>query len=171
MRKGFIRFADALAGFTSLLLTVIMLIMVALAFYQVLTRFIFHDASPWTEEILRRAMIWMVTLGLALGFRHGAHISVDVIARVQNRLVQRVVPPTVFIISLLFLLTVVWLGSDMAYRVRFQTFGSLDISMFWAYLAIPAGAALSVITLIAHYLSGPDQKTSDEELGGLQCQV
>lgn len=171
MRKGFIRFADALAGGASVLLITVMLVMVILAFYQVLTRFIFHDASPWTEEILRRAMIWMVTLGLALGFRHGAHISVDVIARVQNHVVRRLVPPTVFIISLVFLLTVVWLGSDMAYRVRFQTFGSLDISMSWAYAAIPVGAALSVITLIAHYLSDPNQKTSDEELGGLQCQV
>ncbi|NYT66136.1 TRAP transporter small permease [Alcaligenaceae bacterium] len=171
MRKGFIRFADILAKCTGYLLTVVMLIMVVLAFYQVLTRFIFHDASPWTEEILRRAMIWMVTLGLALGFRHGAHISVDIITRVQNHVVKRLIPPTVFIISLVFLLTVVWLGSDMAYRVRFQTFGSLDISMFWAYLAIPVGAAISVITLIAHFLSGTGQPASDEELGGLQCQV
>lgn len=171
MRKGFIKFADALAGGAGLLLTVIMLVMVILAFYQVLTRFIFHDASPWTEEILRRAMIWMVAIGLALGFRHGAHISVDVIERIQNRIVRRIVPPVVFIISLLFLATVVWLGSDMTWRVRFQTFGSLDISMSWAYLAIPVGAALAMITLIAHYVSEPVPETIGEQLGGLQCQV
>lgn len=171
MRKGYIRFADALAKLASFSLTTIMFIMVILAFYQVLTRFIFHDASPWTEEILRRAMIWMVALGLALGFRHGAHISVDVMARLENRLIKLMLPKVVFIISLIFLLSIVWLGSDMAYRVRFQTFGSLDISMFWAYLAIPVGAALSVITLIAHSLSEPIQTTNDDELGGLQCQV
>lgn len=172
MRNAFIGFADACEQVTAFLLTTLMGAMVLIGAFQVLSRFVLHEPSPWSEEVLRRSMIWMVALGLSIGFRHGAHISVDVMNRVQAAWVRSLVRWAVFSVTLMFLATLIWLGADMAWRVRFQTFASMEISMGWAYLAIPVGAALSLISLLARTLADqPETAPADEDNGGLQCQV
>lgn len=171
MRQALIRIADASEDVVEAALVLLMATMVVLGFYQVATRFVLHEASPWTEEVLRRAMIWMVALGLSVGFRHGAHICVDVINRVDSARARSAVRGAVFAVTLVFMLALVWLGADMAWRVRFQTFGSLELSMTWAYLAIPVGAALSVLALVAQFLASvPQAEAAETEYGGLQCQ-
>lgn len=42
----------------------------------------------------------------------------------------------------------------MTWRVRFQNVPSLDISISWIYLAIPVGATLTVIAVLARWLAG-----------------
>ena len=173
MRNAFIGFAEACEQATAFLLTTLMGAMVLIGAFQVLSRFVLHEPSPWSEEVLRRSMIWMVALGLSIGFRHGTHISVDVINRVQAAWVRGLVRWSVFLITLLFMATLIWVGSDMAWRVRFQTFASMEISMSWAYMAIPVGAALSLISLLARALAVQTGVSSAEEEanGVLQCQV
>jgi len=171
MRSVLMRFADICERATAWLLTALMGAMVVIGAYQVLSRFVLHDPAPWSEEVLRRAMIWMVALGLSIGFRHGAHISVDVINRVQIAWVCRLVRQTVFCVTFAFLGILVWLGADMAWRVRFQTFASMEIAMTWAYLAIPVGAALSLVALLARACAVTPEAQTGDASGGLQCQV
>jgi TRAP-type C4-dicarboxylate transport system permease small subunit len=45
-------------------------------------------------------------------------------------------------VTLAFLAVLLWFGVTW-WRVRFQTFASLDLSMAWAYAALPVGAACS----------------------------
>ena len=52
----------------------------------------------------------------------------------------------------LFLGVLVWFGIDLAWRVRFQTFASMELSMAWAYAALPVGAALAIVAVLAHHL-------------------
>ena len=59
-----------------------------------------------------------------------------------------------------FLSVVLYFGIDLVLRVRFQTFASMDISMGWAYAALPAGALLGVIAVIAHHLDPHDDELS-----------
>ncbi len=170
MRRSFVRFADASERVTAFLLSVLMGLMVMLGFYQVMARFVLHEASPWSEEVLRRSMIWMVAIGLSIGFRHGAHICVDVINRVPSKFWRSFVRRTVFLITLVFLAILVVLGCDMAWRVRFQTFASLEMSMTWAYAAIPTGAALALVALVAQFVDPAASSRMADEFGGMPCQ-
>ncbi|RYX95945.1 MAG: TRAP transporter small permease [Comamonadaceae bacterium] len=170
MRGLFVSLADRCERVTAFLLTVLMGVMVLIGFYQVLARFVLHDSSPWSEEVLRRAMIWMVALGLSIGFRHGSHICVDVINRVQSAAFRSGIRGLVFAVTLAFLLVLMVLGIDMAWRVRFQSFASIEIAMTWAYAAIPVGAILSAISLTAQFLTPPDSVPVNDEFGGLACQ-
>ena len=63
-------------------------------------------------------------------------------------------------VNLAFLSVVLYFGIDLVLRVRFQTFASMDISMGWAYAALPAGALLGVIAVIAHHLDPHDDELS-----------
>ena len=123
-----------------------------LGLYQVLIRFVLNQPSPWTEEAIGRLLIWMVMLGVAVAFRQGALVSVDVLLRLSRGGLRRALRLVVLAGSLFFLGVIAWVGFDLAWRIRFQTFAALPISISWAYLALPVGASFSMLAVIAHYL-------------------
>jgi TRAP-type C4-dicarboxylate transport system permease small subunit len=123
-----------------------------LGLYQVLVRFVFNQPSPWTEEVIGRLLIWMVALGIVAAFRQGALVSVDVMLRLSRGAWRRLVRLVILAVTLAFLALLAWVGYDLAWRIRFQTFASLPISITWAYLAFPVGATLSLLAVIANYL-------------------
>jgi TRAP-type C4-dicarboxylate transport system permease small subunit len=126
-------------------------VVASLGLYQVLMRFVFNQPSPWTEELIGRLLIWMVMLGVAAAFRQGALVSVDVLLRLARGGLRRAVRLAILGASLFFLGLIAWVGFDLAWRIRFQTFAALPISISWAYLALPVGASFSMLAVIAHY--------------------
>ena len=55
--------------------------------------------------------------------------------------------------ALAYLAVLVWFGIGLVTRVRFQTFASMELSMGWAYAALPVGAALAMLAVVAHHLA------------------
>ena len=47
---------------------------------------------------------------------------------------------------------VAWAGFEVTWRIRFQSLAGMDISISWAYLAVPLGACLSMLAVVAHFL-------------------
>lgn len=152
MVKLYLSVVNSVLKLVSFLVIAMMASMAILAFYQVLTRFIFHAPSPWTEEVLRREMIWLISLSISLGFRQGLHICVNTLHSLTGKNTRYFLHSIVVCLSIAFFSVIAWQGWQLSHGVRFQTFSSIELSMFWAYLAIPVGAALSIITLIAYYL-------------------
>ena len=122
-----------------------------LGLWQVVTRFVLSQPSIWTEEIMRRLLIWCVMLGVVVAFRRGALISIDLMMRVSTGRWLQAVRFVVTVASLGFLLCLLWFGTDLAWRVRFQTFASMELSMAWAYAALPVGALLSIPAVLARH--------------------
>jgi TRAP-type C4-dicarboxylate transport system permease small subunit len=138
---------------------VLLAIVSILGIWQVGTRFLFAQPSTWTEELMRRLLVWMVMLGAAVAFRHGALISVDLMLKTARGRWRTFVNGVITVTSLALLGVLIWYGIDLVWRIRFQTWASLDfLSMGWAYAAIPVGAAVSVIGLIAHQLDPVDEQ-------------
>lgn len=134
------------------LASALMALVACLGMYQVLMRFVFNQPSPWTEELIGRLLIWMVMLGVVVAFRQGALVSVDVMLRHARGAWRRVVRLTILAASLFFLGVLAWVGFDLAWRIRFQTFAALPISISWAYLALPVGASFSMLAVVANHL-------------------
>jgi TRAP-type C4-dicarboxylate transport system permease small subunit len=122
-----------------------------LGLWQVLTRFILSQPSSWTEEVMRRLLIWCVMLGVVVAFRRGALVSVDLMLRKSRGAWRSVVRAVIALCSLAFLAVLVWFGIDLAWRVRFQTFASIELSMGFAYAALPVGAALAMVAVVAQW--------------------
>lgn len=131
-----------------------------LGIWQVITRFVFSQPSIWTEEAMRRLLIWMVMLGIVVAFRNGSLVSVDLMLRLSRGVWRSAVRWIVTGVNLVFLSTMAWFGIELVSRVRFQTFASMDLSMGWAYGAIPAGALLALLAVIAHHIDPRDDELS-----------
>lgn len=120
--------------------------------FQVFARFILDTPSDWTEVLTRFALIWMVYMGAAVALRQGAMVSVDLMHRKLPLPWRRRLDGLIATSVLLLLGVMIWWGIAIAWRIRFQNVAGLDISIAWAYLAIPVGALFAVVAVLAHLL-------------------
>lgn len=59
--------------------------LVAVTVLQVFFRYILDHALDWPEEVARWGFVWLVFLGIAIGQREQAHISIDIIVEIFLR--------------------------------------------------------------------------------------
>lgn len=125
----------------------------ALGVMQIVFRFVLETPAEWTEVLIRFSLIWMVFLGIPAAFRQGAMVSVDVLYRWSGRRLRRVLDWVVAAAALALVGVILWWGWDYANRGKVQTMiGLEDVSMFWAYLALPVGAVFSAIGIVGNLL-------------------
>lgn len=147
----------ALFKSVSVIAQILLVAAAAAAFYQVIARFVLQAPSDWSEVLTRALLIWTVLLGVALAFRHGAMISVELLHNLLQGRKRRLLVHLIAIICVCFLVFLAWIGGHMTYRVRFQNVPSLNISISWIYLSIPVGASLAAIAVLTRWLLGADE--------------
>lgn len=151
MRAAFLRFERRLTGVVTALALALLALASCLGLYQVLARFVFENPSDWTEVATRTALVWMVYLGMVAALREGALVSVDVLYGLCRGRARVVLEAVITAVTLAFLVVVAWAGFEVAWRIRFQNLAGLGISISWAYLAVPLGACLSMLAVVAHF--------------------
>lgn len=144
--------------------------MVILIFMQVVLRFVFNHALNWTEEAARYLMIWCTGFGISASVRVGANIGIQAIVDALPQRVGKIVRLICEVLTLLifaFLTYASVLFVDTA-RVSGQLAPSLQIPIFYIYLALPVSFAfcairqLQVILLEYVYKKDPSEENADE---------
>jgi TRAP-type C4-dicarboxylate transport system permease small subunit len=133
-------------------------LLACIGLYQVATRFVWNQPSPWSEEVIGRLFVWCVMLGTVAAFRQGALVSVDAMLRLSSGSWRRAVRRLILVVTLVFLAALAFYGFDLAWRIRFQTFATLPLSIAWAYLAVPVGALFSMLAVVANHLEPLDRE-------------
>ncbi|WP_269499892.1 TRAP transporter small permease [Castellaniella sp. S9] len=152
MREKIVEAGECIVRFTHNLAALLLAIASIMVFLQVVTRFVFNDPAAWTEIIARSAVIWLVFLVSAAGFRYAVMIPLEFIRNVLPDAIRRQVMVLVTVLVLMFLGILIWYGIQMTLRVRAQQVALLDISMAWFYAAIPVGALCAVPgVLLGHF--------------------
>jgi TRAP-type C4-dicarboxylate transport system permease small subunit len=111
-------------------------------------RFIFDHPSTWSEVLVRSIMIWTVYLAAAAGFREGAVIAAEFLVRAVPRPLGKALQIFAGLLSLVFLVILVWTGIDMVERTSTQRLAGLGIPISWVYLALPIGGALATLAVL-----------------------
>jgi TRAP-type C4-dicarboxylate transport system permease small subunit len=134
----------------------LLVLMAGVSFWQVVTRFALERPSTWSEVTSRSLQIWMVYLGLVAAFRQGALMSVDMALRLSPPRVRLALAAAVAGLNLGTLGVMILFGWSMAERVSSQRlagvsnpFGEGGISIALVYAAVPVGAALCVVAVLA----------------------
>jgi TRAP-type C4-dicarboxylate transport system permease small subunit len=121
-----------------------------LGMYQVLMRFALQQPSTWSEALTRTLIIWMVYLGAALAVRAGLLVAVDVLRKLAPARLRCALDFAALGFTFVFFAVVAWFGTAITSRVRFQNLAGLEVSISWAYAALPIGAGLAaLVALIA----------------------
>ncbi|EWH00899.1 TRAP transporter small permease [Halomonas sp. BC04] len=158
----FLRLEHQLTRLAMLMAVAMLIVSVTLGFYQVLTRFLFNAPSTWSEVASRTAMIWCVFLAAAATFRGGYMMAVEAIYKVMPQRLMLLLEIVIVCCCLLVLAVLIHFGIQMTMRVSNQTMSGMNISMSWAYAAIPTGASFAIVAVIARILA---QITGRELIG------
>lgn len=124
-------------------------------FINIVLRYFFNSNTTWAYEFIRYAMIWITFVGASVCFGKGLHVGIDFFLEYLSERFRRMVVIFVYLVSLLlmgFLIAYGWELVMFSLKTG-QITPSLQIKMYWVYLAIPVGATLSVIHLIDNLIS------------------
>lgn len=152
--QGYLRLMDAVNAMAKALLALLLLWMTFATFTQVLIRFVFTHfglsmSAPWTEELARYAMIWVVFIGVGVGFRYGLLLSLSFVVNALGKYSGQALRYLALLMSLGFLALLFQLG------LRFVEFGqierspALSLQKTWVYWAMPVGSVLGCANILA----------------------
>ncbi|MDG2915302.1 TRAP transporter small permease [Bisgaard Taxon 10/6] len=70
-------FIDKLFNGIQILLGVMLAVMIALVFFNVILRFFFNSGLVWSEEVSRYVFVYVIYLGAIVAMKENAHLGVD----------------------------------------------------------------------------------------------
>ena len=153
MKTLFLKAEHATTALATTLACGMLLVASSLGLWQIITRFVIERPAEWTEVLIRFSLIWMVFLGIPQAFRMGAMVSVDVLYRWSGARLKRWLDAVVAVAALVLVSVIVIVGWQYALRGQVQSvIGLEDVSMFWAYLALPVGGVFSAVAIVGNYL-------------------
>ena len=127
---------------------------------EVVLRYGFKHSLIFTEELSRYLMVWIVFLGSALAVRDGSHIRINFLIKRFNQRNQKWLRLSAHILTLGFLVFVAIEGIKILPRQLYQMCITINISIFYFYLAIPVGSILMIIFLLPTFKDILKEKNS-----------
>ena len=153
MRGVFLKLERGSTALATVVACAMLAIAAGLGIWQIVTRFIIERPAEWTEVLIRFSLIWMVFMGIPLAFRIGAMVSVDVLHRLSGPRMRRALESLAALAALALVGVLIIVGWDYAQRGKVQSVAGLeDVSMFWAYIALPVGGVFSALAIVANWI-------------------
>lgn len=124
-------------------------VMVGMAFWQVLCRYFLHITANYAEEFARLAVVWCIYLGAGMGVRHGEHMIVDALIKVLPNWLRWLLKmvTSLFVLALGYVLIVYGIQHYKANAMDFTT--SLGYCRNVFYLPAPiTGVLICVYTVL-----------------------
>lgn len=124
----------------------VMTMMVLVACWQVISRYVFNSPSTFSEELLRFSLVWLSTIGLAYVAGKTEHISLTLfldkfprnLVKYWNMLIQ-----VVFILFAIYIMIIG--GWKVSSNAMMQVSPVLQLSMGKVYYALPLSGVLIII--------------------------
>jgi TRAP-type C4-dicarboxylate transport system permease small subunit len=129
-------------------------LLTAVTFAQVITRYVLNDPLIWSEEVARYLFVWVSMIGAALAMRQGGHFGLDLLIRPIPRL-KPILGPLVTLVVVAFLVILLKTGIDETRLASKQFAMTFNMRMQWAYLALPVGAGLMLFHIAVHVIRAP----------------
>lgn len=107
-------------------------------------------ALSWAAELTRYAIVWMVFVGGGVAAREGNHISIDVIGEILPNHLRKglTIGSLVFSALASAVFAVISVKLVMQMFMFHQLSASLEIPMWWVYLAMPVGFGLMTLRFL-----------------------
>ncbi len=122
--------------------------MIALVFYNVLSRYLLKTDVSWSSELCTLLLIWMSFVGGAMATRRNAHLGVTEFIMGLRPSVRARVDALVLALSALALGLLVWFGTTLTIQSWDNVAIAIRISNGWWYLAMPVGCALMLVFVL-----------------------
>jgi len=134
---------------TEWLAAVGIIICVGLNLTQVISRYFLYAPLPWSEEVMRYAMIWVAMLGATAALGRAELPAVNLFATSRSVLLKRLAAITAAVSVCIFCVTLIVTGWPTLRRALKAVSPGAEIPLHYPYLALFIGSALLTIVAVA----------------------
>lgn len=130
----------------STVLAILMAGMVVGCFWQVVTRFVLHNPSKYTEELLRYMLIWLTMMGVPYAYSLDRHLSINFLTKnfqPRNEIWMKLVIEV--IVMLLSVFIMIAGGVMVTMNAAGQISPAMKIPMQLYYICVPISGCLLVV--------------------------
>lgn len=118
---------------------------VVVVFYQVFSRYLFHNPPSWSEEVARFCQVWMIMLASPMCIREGCHLAVDYLSGAFSPWINNFIQFVINVLILFYIPFIAFFGYKLTLIGQFQTSPALQLNMFFIYLIFPLSGTLMLI--------------------------
>ena len=142
------RFLDM--RFEELLGSVLLAVMVTIAFVNVIVRYWTSFSFAWTEELTINFFVWVVLLGTARSFRDGGHLGMTLLYESLPRPARMVCYWIGIVTCVAFFGALCWTGIlEVIDEYELEAISeSLGIPVWWYTIATPAFSLLVIVRML-----------------------
>jgi TRAP-type C4-dicarboxylate transport system permease small subunit len=141
----------ALARLETWLLGGLVLAMTGVTLAQVVARYVFNEPLIWSEEAARYLFVWVSMIGAALALRARGHYALMALVEQLPPAAAWAARALGFAVTLGFVLVLLVTGIRETIQADMQEAATLPMRMSLPYAALPVGAGL----MLVHLLAGP----------------
>lgn len=159
-------------NFIKYLVGALLAAMVAIVFWNVVSRYFLGASLAWSEEISRFMLIWVVFLGAVLAYIKDEHLGLDILIKAVPKRIAHIMQVIADIGVLYAVYVIVAGGLDLTMKSWDWLSPATAIPYAYVYLIIPlAGTAILIMTiykLVGHIkvLVGISKESTK---GDIQC--
>lgn len=152
--KALLRGVDWMNAAVTLAVGLLLALMSIAVMGQVTVRFVLtavgiNVSAPWTEELARYCLIWMIFLGAGVGVRRAQMIALEFLVRKVPAVAGVAMRYAVIALSIAFFGLLLKVGLDFVELGRSERSPVMGITKDYVYWAMPVGAVLMIINSIA----------------------
>jgi len=123
-------------------------LVIALVFYNVLSRYLLYTDVSWSSELCTLLLIWITFIGGAMAVRRNAHLGVTEFIMGLKPASRSRADALVLALTALALGLLVYFGITLTLMSWDNVAVAIRISNGWWYLAMPVGCALMLVFVL-----------------------
>ena len=146
------KFSNAVNTLVEYIVAILMGLMTIIVFVQVLFR-LFAGSLPWSEELARYMMIYLVYMGASVGVKYGNHIAVEFLSTMLPKKGQEVLQIVVDLLSLACFAVIIFYGFKVVNITMMQKSPAMQVKMGYIYISLVLGGGLMLFQCVVDLIN------------------
>jgi len=139
----------------------------------VITRAVFSYTVPSNDEVVVIGFVWAVFIGCAAAYKRKMHYGVDLLVNLFPKSVKHVISVITGFMAVCLNAYFAYLSWVLAEKAITKVFPGLQISYFWADLAMVVGFGMMTVYAVIQLVETLKQKPiicwEEETVGGVEA--
>ena len=141
---------DGINNLLEFLMGVLMLVLVAIVFMEVVRRYIFNDPTHWASESCRFLLIWITFTGASIVTRLSAHLTMGfTIHRFVNKPLSKFIKIFIAAAVSIVMIVITYYSAKVTLLAGYRVAPMTGMPMYIPWSALPINATIMSIYMIA----------------------
>ncbi|WP_119419109.1 TRAP transporter small permease [Desertibaculum subflavum] len=127
---------------------IILAVMTAAVFIQVVLRFLGRTGIDGLEEVPRYLFVWLIMIGAAAAMQRGEHTVLDFFINLLGPRSRALVIAFTTVVGIALFVYLIKLSFVLVPNAQLQTSAGLELPLGYVFAAIPVGAVLIILPML-----------------------